>query len=136
MAEDQQKLEDQMIWSARRIQFKLTADNSNEMMNQSQLSYILGVLTDLKLIITSETNLVYAALLIQLVHLRQPTMRIHLYLDCERTPHDLMSLFLMQEVRFKETCLILLDRKSYKFDYAGLVRRALTQTEKLSIRFS
>lgn len=94
------------------------------------------MLSDLKLIITSESNLVFAALLIQLTHLKAPAVRLHLYLDCESTPHDLMSLFMMPDIRFKETILILLDRKSYKFDYVGLVRRALSQTEKLSIRFS
>ena len=106
------------------------------MMDQRHLTYTLSILSSLKLIITSDSNLVFAALLIQLAHLLAPTVHLHLYLDCESTPHDLMSLFLMPDIHFKETILILLDRKSYKFDYVGLIRRALSQTEKLSIRFS
>ena len=72
-----------------------------------------------------------------MVHLKaNKKIRIHLYLDCERTPHDLSSLFLLQDVKFKETIIILLDRSSYKYDYTQLLKRAISQSEKLSIRFS
>lgn len=124
------------IWTPRRLQIRLTSENSNDFLVSNELQYVLSVLTDWKLIITSESNLVFAALLIQLAHLKFPNLRLHLYLDCERTPHNLVSLFLLQEVKFKEIILILLDRTSYKFDYSTLVKRALCSTEKLSMRFS
>ena len=52
------------------------------------------------------------------------------------TKLDLSQLYLLPDLRFQETTLMLLDSSNYQSNYKELAQKALSQSRKLNIRFS